>query len=182
MQHLTEKTRVLRREVVHASHVAAAAHQNLEWPNRPEGHQGDECVILKQQALALALLDCNVVAEQATLLRAPVRALRHKLLPGLDWNRRCRPDLAVRMGVTSSHHGAAVFKNLHMVDGLDAAQLAELFHPRLDDRFGLFRSHGGQRKIVPRRKADYLADARLALRHQQPESFHVEALTLRSGL
>src|ERR1700752_4302450 len=98
MEHLTEKTRVLWSEVVHASNMAAAAHQNLEWPNRPEGHQGGECVILREQAFALALFDCNVVAEQTALLCAPVRALRHKFLPRFDRNRRRRPDLAVRMG------------------------------------------------------------------------------------
>src|SRR5579864_1675149 len=84
------------------------------------------------------------------------------------------------MGIARSHHGAAVLEDLHVVDGLQAAQLAKLFHPGMDDGFDRFRRHGRQRKIVSRRKTDYSADARLALRHQQSESFHIEAFALRS--
>src|SRR5579864_2294972 len=84
------------------------------------------------------------------------------------------------MGIARSHHGAAVLEDLHVVDGLQAAQLAKLFHPGMDDGFDRFRRHGRQRKIVSRRKTDYSAKARLALRHQQSESFHIEAFALRS--
>ena len=49
---------------MHASEVAAAADQNLERPNRPEGHERDEAVVLANYAHLLALFQCNVVTEK----------------------------------------------------------------------------------------------------------------------
>ena|SRR3974377_1691795 len=62
-QHMAKIVRVIRGEVIHASDVAAAANENFERPDCPEGNQGDESIVFKQPALFLALFDSAVVTE-----------------------------------------------------------------------------------------------------------------------
>ncbi len=48
--------------------VATAANQDFERPDRPEGHQGDETLVLADQAHFLLLFQMDVVTQQTGLM------------------------------------------------------------------------------------------------------------------
>ena len=43
--------------------MAAAADQDFERPDRPEGHQGDEALVLADQADLLLVLQMDVITQ-----------------------------------------------------------------------------------------------------------------------
>src|SRR5215831_14709641 len=116
---MTEISRLIPSEVIHASDVTAAANENLEWPHCPERNDGDEGIIFKQPPFFLALFDSDVVAQKATVMRLQISTLGRQLLSRFNRNRKRRPDLAVRVRIAGAHHGATVFKDLHVVDEVD---------------------------------------------------------------
>lgn len=69
------------------------------------------------------------------------------------------PDLAVGVGIAASHELAFVFKNLDVVDVVEAAELLVLFAPGVDDGEYLGGGHFSEGEIVAGRKADYAAVA-----------------------
>src|SRR5579872_2519580 len=135
MKDLAERSRILRSEIVHAAHVPATADERLKRPDSPEGNQGDEPIVLANHSCILALLQSDVITQQAMLMSLPVGALSHQLLGGCFGNRVRCPDLAVRMWIARAHHGSAIFEDLDVVDAFQAAQFAELPAPSVDDRF-----------------------------------------------
>src|ERR1039458_5220496 len=85
----------------------------------------------------------------------------------------------MRMRVAAAHHGAAILEDLHVAVGFARAQLAVLPGPGVDDVAEFARLHVGDGEIGFGREAHHTADARLALRHQQP--FLIEAVRRRIG-
>ena len=45
------------------SQMATAANQDFEWPDRPEGYQGDETLVLADHANLLLVLQANVITQ-----------------------------------------------------------------------------------------------------------------------
>src|SRR5438128_453414 len=95
--------------------------------------------------------------------------LQCKLLLGrLIRNAGAGPDLAMGMRIARSHHGAAVFKYLNVIDKWQSAQLLVLLSPDIHNPPQVVQRHPGYSQIVPRRKADHATDAGLAARCDQP--------------
>ena len=78
------------------------------------------------------------------------------------------------MRITGTHHGAAVFEYLNVVDFLPAAEFTKLIDPRVYDAFNLADLHCGEGEIVARRKADNTADARFTFGNNQALFVDVE--------
>lgn len=69
MQNIAQRSDFFGRELIHASEMSATANQNFERPGRPEWHEGNESVVLANHAHVLALLQCNVIAKKASIVR-----------------------------------------------------------------------------------------------------------------
>src|SRR5215469_107256 len=174
MQHVGERARICSGELVHASQVAATAHQNLERPDGPERYQADESFIFENHSRLRCLLECNVIAQKAAATCFPIAVLGPKFFLRLSRNRCCRPDLAMRVRIARSHHATTVFEYLDVVDFLSGAEFTKLIDPDLDNAFNLPNLHGGKRQIVARREANDPADAGLALGDDQALLVDVE--------
>src|SRR5882724_4844914 len=110
-----------------------------------------------------------------------IASLADQFLSGDLWNRLGGPDLAVRMRITGTHHGAAILEDLHVIDLRQLPQLPELGGPGMDHVFNVRRRHSGKGKVVARGKADYPAQAGFAFRDQQSPVFDVEAVVANRG-
>ena len=99
---------------------------------------------------------CSLICVQCKLL-----------LGGLVRDAGAGPDLAMRMRIARSHHRAAVFENLNVIDKRQCTQFLVLLSPEIHDSPKLVRLHPGHGHIVPRRKADHATNAGLAARCHQ---------------
>src|ERR1051326_845463 len=78
-----------------------------------------------------------------------------------------RPDLAMRMGIASPHHGAAVFEDLHIIDDRRLPHLLELLDPGVHYATQSRYFHARHGEIVARRETNHPADARFRFGDQQ---------------
>src|SRR5512133_1613922 len=147
--------------------VSAWQHQCLERPYRPERHQRQEALVLADDAFALLLLHGHVVAEQASAV-SRIRPLLAQLPRRLVGHSLVGPDLAVRVWVAGTHHGAAVLEDEDMTYPVDGTELDVLVGPGLDHLADGVLLHLAQGEVVARGEADHPADASFALDHQQP--------------
>src|SRR5260370_30956892 len=74
----------------------------------------------------------------------------------------------MRMRIAGAHHGAAIFKNLYVIDPGYAPQLAILFGPHVQHSSNLSRAHLGESKILLPGEAGHAADSFFAARNHQP--------------
>src|SRR3954469_12597586 len=96
--------------------MTAAANHDLEGPNCPERNYGDEAVVHPDYSSFLLDFQRRVVTEQALVVLFKITSLEGQLF---FWNVRNGargPNLAVGMRVAGTHHGAAIFEDLNMVD------------------------------------------------------------------
>src|SRR4051812_21535521 len=105
-----------------------------------------------------------------------VSFLAAQLFSGDLWDRAGGPYLAVRMRIAGSHHRAAVFEDLDVIDLRHCPQFVELRGPCLYYAHNILWRHGGQGQVVARGETDYPAQAWLAFRDQQPAVFNVDAV------
>src|ERR1700678_4171051 len=101
----------------------------------------------------------DVVTEQASAVILQISLLRCLFFARLVGDGLVRPDLTMGMRVAASHKLASVFKNLHVVDVRQSANLRVLFRPLVDHPSNFWDSHSGQSQIMAGGKANYLADA-----------------------
>ena len=90
------------------------------------------------------------------------------------------PYLAVRMWVAGAHHGAAIFKDLHMMNLRHCPQFLKLLRPGTDHALDIFWPHGGKCEVVARREADHAANSGFSLGHNQSTVFKINAV-VRNG-
>ena len=107
---------------------------------------------------------------------AEVLLLTDQFFAGEIRNRVGRPNLAVRMRVTCTHHGATVFKDLNMLDLGHISKFTELAFPGANHFFNIVRRHGGKSEVVTRREAYYTADSRLTFGYKQSPVLNVYAI------
>src|SRR5512132_3628958 len=157
--------------------VSSWQHQCLERPYRPERHQRQEALVLADDAFALLQLHGQVVAEQASAV-SRIRPLLAQLPRRLVGHSLVGPDLAVRVWVAGTHHGAAVLEDEDMTYPVDGTELDVLVGPGLDHLADGVLLHLAQGEVVAWGEADDPADASFALGHQQP----VTALRCAGGL
>ena len=141
--------------------------QRFEGPDGPERHKSEEAVVLAHQPFLLIEFCFEVVAQQAGALLLAVAPLSLCLSCGFVGYVFRRPDLAVGMRIARAHHGAAIFKDLHVTGFILAAKLPGLLDPRLDDAFNLGLLHLRQREAVVRVKAENAAGASLLICAEQ---------------
>ncbi len=165
---------------VHASEVAAAADQNLERPDRPEGHERNETVVLANHAHLLTCFQCDVVTQQAAMVRLHVQ-LAEQPVP---WT------------------GASGIEEVAQIWQWGCGLLAPIMAPRFSKICTWLMSarppssrncptqvrttssisvqwHGGEREIVTRREANHAANPGLRLGDQQALAIDVETSTAR---
>src|SRR5450631_2661430 len=78
------------------------------------------------------------------------------------------------MRIAGTHHGAAVFEDLDVVDVFQAGQFSKLFDPGADYQFDLVQRHGSEREIVTRREANHAANPGLRFGDKQAHTVDVE--------
>ena len=77
------------------------------------------------------------------------------------------PNLTVRMRIAATHHLAAVFEDLDVIDEWQGADLSDLVDPDINDGANIFDLHARESQVVTRRKAHYLANATLGFGEQE---------------
>ena len=77
------------------------------------------------------------------------------------------PDLAMRMRIACAHHGAAIFKNLHMLDFWPLAQLLVLGSPRIHHAQDIRHVHTRKRQAVVGMETQHTAKPAFAFRPEQ---------------
>ena len=81
------------------------------------------------------------------------------LFSGLVGERAIGPNLSVRMRIAASHHLAAVFKDLHMIDLRNCPEFEILSCPDVNHRTNGRYIHVRQSQIVARREANDPTDS-----------------------
>jgi hypothetical protein len=71
------------------------------------------------------------------------------------------------MQIADAHLRTAIFENLDVTEEGDVSQRGVLVAPSVHHRRDIFPAHGGDRKIVPRRKTRNPADPLFASRYQK---------------
>ena len=80
------------------------------------------------------------------------------------------------MRVAGAHRGAAILKDLHVIDLRHRSHFLELRRPGMDHTFDIFRLHRGECEVVARRKADHTAKSGFAFGYNQSPVFHVHTV------
>ncbi len=152
-------------EGVDSAEVSIADDKSFKRPHRPERHQHCEAVIAANQPVADLVLEFEVLAKQAGVIRLPVQLER--FLFACWFVRQCGvgPNLAMRMRIAGAHHDAAVLEDLNVIHPGDAAQLLVLLRPYVYNVAHFARGHARNREIVSRRKTYDAADAALSAGH-----------------
>ena len=131
-------------ELGEGSGVALAEQQDLERPDGPEGYQGGEVIVFKDDAVVGGLFRNQVFAEQAMAGEGEVFALGPGFGGGLVGNEASGPDLAVGMGVACAHHGAAILEDLDVVEPAERGEGLVFGGPGVDDGANLGGGHAGE--------------------------------------
>src|SRR5713226_7901472 len=85
-------------------------------------------------------------------------------LPGWKVRKRSiRPNLAVRVGIASAHHLAAIFEDLHVANPGNLPERGVLLDPAIHDSAHFLEAHSRHGEIVPGRKTHHAADSLLRL-------------------
>src|SRR5690349_5217367 len=71
------------------------------------------------------------------------------------------------MRIAGTHHGAAILKNLYVVDSRMCAEFLKLIGPTIDDGANVGRLHHGKSQMVFWRKAKYSAGSGFCFRDEQ---------------
>jgi len=173
LQYRSEPRRFAAAKLRQCSQMPSAADQHFEWPNCPEGHQHNKCLIRNYDPRALARLQFKIIAEQTSAVALEIAELRRQFARGRLWNRFRRPYLAMRMRIASAHHLAAVFENLHMANSRYLAELFKLSCPGADYFFDSRQIHAGERQIMTGGEAHHAANSRLTFGYHQAFVLHV---------
>ncbi len=80
------------------------------------------------------------------------------------------------MRIAGAHRGAAIFKDLHVIDLRHRSQFLELLSPGADHTFDVLCRHSGKGEVVAGRKADHAAESGLAFGDNQAPVFQVQAV------
>ncbi len=152
----------------------AGEDDGFEGPDGPEGDEGDPGVVGSYDALLLLPLEGEVVGEEWGGVGGEVVLLGGELEGGLVGDVLGGPDLAVGMGVTGAHHGAAVFEDLHVADIGAGAELFGLLGPHGDDGFDRGQVHGGEGEVVARGEAEDAAGAGFGFGAEEAGGFNVK--------
>src|SRR5674476_1287315 len=88
------------------------------------------------------------------------------------------PNLTVRVRIAAPVDGSLVFKDLYIIDEINATNRAILFLPDIDDSFALFNLHFRDCKVMTWRETDHLANTAFAFCYKQ---FTICKTTIRCG-
>src|SRR5882762_467396 len=76
------------------------------------------------------------------------------------------PDLPMWMRVAATHHGAAIFENLHGTDVGLASEIGVFLSPGVDHVSQVLDTHARQSEVVARRETNHPAAAGFAVSQQ----------------
>src|SRR5882762_11179544 len=76
------------------------------------------------------------------------------------------PNLSMWVWIAATHHGAAIFENLHGTDVGLASEIGVFLRPGVDHVSQVLDTHARQSEVVARRETNHPAPARFAASQQ----------------
>src|SRR5574339_701332 len=102
---------------------------SFKRPYRPVGTQDCEAIIIKEYSLSPSVLFAQVIPQEGSPVVIEISVLLLEFLGGFIHDVRGAPYLTVRMRVGAPHHGAFIFKNLHIPNKIVRTKFQCLIYP-----------------------------------------------------
>src|SRR5206468_8149829 len=136
-------------------------------PNSPEWDQGHPVLVIANLTLPFAQLKIQVVAEEIGFVKTKIGFLTDHFSGRNTWHVTRAPNLAMRVRVTASHHGAFILEDLHISNRIVAGEIFGLFRPGVNHVSDGRPVHLRNRQVVARREADHPTSSGLCVSNNQ---------------